>query len=57
MTQEELTSATLKFSVYDRSSLIIKKSLVGMVELDWTNIYFRRNHEIYRGWLTLSDTD
>lgn len=43
--------------MYDRSAIIIKKSLVGVVEVDWTNIYFRRNHEIYRGWLCLTETD
>lgn len=57
LTQEELEAASIKFSVYDRSALLIKKSLMGMVELDWTNVYFRRNHEIYRGWLLLNETD
>ena len=35
--------------------MILRDSLLGSFELDWTNIYFKRNHEIYRGWLTLMD--
>lgn len=55
--KEDLDNATIKFTVYDRSSLIIKKAVTGVVELDWTSVYFRRNHEVYRGWLTISDPE
>lgn len=55
--KNDLDNATIKLTVYDRSSLIIKKAITGTVELDWTSIYFRRNHEIYRGWLTITDPD
>lgn len=55
MTLEELDRATISFRVYDKKVLILKDSLLGSFELDWTNVYFKRNHEIYRGWLTLMD--
>ena len=54
---EELDRSTITFNIYDKKTFILSDSLLGSFELDWTNAYFKRNHEIYRGWLMLSDPE
>ena len=55
MTLEKLDRSNITFRVYDKKAFILRNSLLGSFQLDWTNVYFKRNHEIYRGWLTLLD--
>ena len=53
--KEILEEATLKFTVLDKTSLIMKNSVLGYYEIDFSTIYFSLHHEIYQGWLTLTD--
>lgn len=55
MSINDLDTAKIIINVYDKNNILIANSHIGRIELDWTNIYFRRFHEIYRGWFTLSD--
>lgn len=55
MSIEELDNSKIIFNIYDRKNFLLRDALIGHFELDWTNVYFKRNHEIYRAWLTLSD--
>lgn len=55
MSVQELDRSKITFNLYDKNHFIIANSHLAQFELDWTNVYFRRFHEIYRGWLTLAD--
>jgi hypothetical protein len=55
MTINELDQSKIIFNLYDKKSFILSDSFIGNFELDWTNVYFKRNHEIYRAWITLTD--
>lgn len=57
MTLEDLDRSSITLTVYDKKTFILSDSLLGSFTLDWTNVYFKRNHEIYRGWLMLSDPE
>lgn len=39
---QDLDNSKIIFNVYDKNTFIIRNSHVGRIELDWTNIYFRR---------------
>ena len=38
----DLDNAKIDINVYDKNMLLISDSHIGKIELDWTNIYFRR---------------
>lgn len=39
---QDLDNSKIVFNVYDKNTFIIRNSHIGKIELDWTNIYFRR---------------
>ena len=53
--KEQLEDSAIKFTVYDKSSLLMKDSVIGCYELDLTSVYFALHHELYQVWLTLTD--
>jgi Ca2+-dependent lipid-binding protein len=42
LTVQDLDTSKIIFNVYDKNNIFLKNSHVGQIELDWTNIYFRR---------------
>lgn len=55
MDKEQLEGMTIKFTVMDKNSWVMKDSIIGAYELDLTSVYFALNHELYQIWLTLTD--
>lgn len=53
--KQELETATIKFTVIDKNSFLIKDAILGSYEIDLTSVYFSYNHELYQIWLTLTD--
>jgi hypothetical protein len=51
----ELISSDLTIRVIDRKSILLSDAVLGQCTLDWTSVYFSRNHELYRTWVALSD--
>ena len=42
MSINDLDTAKIIINVYDKNNILIANSHIGRIELDWTNIYFRR---------------
>eukprot|EP01084_Bolivina_argentea_P085307 154172_1 len=50
----ELNQGTCLIEVYD-ANVIRKNVLIGSFEFDLTQVYYKKNHELYKQWVALTD--
>jgi hypothetical protein len=56
MDTEQLEMEKIRVMVYDANSFR-RNVLIGAFDFDMSNIYYREDHELYRKWAALTDTN
>jgi hypothetical protein len=56
LTPSEWEKEKITISVFDANTFF-RNELIGLYEFDVTSVYGRKDHEVYRKWLGLTDSD
>eukprot|EP00475_Leptophrys_vorax_P032002 TRINITY_DN4892_c1_g1_i3.p1 TRINITY_DN4892_c1_g1~~TRINITY_DN4892_c1_g1_i3.p1 ORF type:complete len:1239 (+),score=404.15 TRINITY_DN4892_c1_g1_i3:101-3817(+) len=54
MTEQQIEMEKIRISVYDANTLL-RDVLIGAFDFDMSQVYYRKNHEIHKVWVALTD--